>query len=61
MGAIKNYHHDLIERKTRLYCATELQHMEHPRLIEIACHMNITVAQAAEKQSLICTILNLQK
>lgn len=60
MSATKEKYHDLIERKSRLYCATELQRMEHPRLIEIACNMNVTVAQAAEKQTLIYAILNNQ-
>jgi len=61
MSATKDYHHDLIEKQSRLYNVLELQKMELQQLTEIACNMNVTVAQAAEKQSLICTILNQQK
>jgi hypothetical protein len=61
MSAIKDYHHKLIERKSRLYCVIELQNMDKPRLIEIASTMNITVAEANEKQTLIYAILNNQR
>ena len=60
MSKIKEYHHDLIERKSRLYCVTELQNMEKDRLIEIASTMNITVGQTNEKQTLIYAILQQQ-
>lgn len=60
MGAIKNYHHDLIERQTRLFDILELQRMEHDQLIELATGMNITVAQASGKQTLIYAILENQ-
>jgi hypothetical protein len=60
MSAIKHYHHDLIERKSRLYKIIELQKMEKPALIEIGCSMNITIAQASEKQTLIYAILKQQ-
>lgn len=60
MSATKEYYHELIQRKRRLYCVTELQNMEKDRLIEIASTMNITVAEANEKQTLIYAILNNQ-
>lgn len=60
MAAIKDYYHDLIESKTRLYDILELQQMEHDQLIELAYGRNITVAQASGKQTLIYAILDKQ-
>jgi hypothetical protein len=60
MSATKAYHHELIERKSRKYNVIELQKLEKPALIEIGCSMNITVAEASEKQTLIYAILNSQ-
>jgi hypothetical protein len=60
MSATKEYYHELIQRKRRKYCVTELQNLEKDRLIEIASTMNITVAEANEKQTLIYAILNNQ-
>jgi xylose isomerase len=60
MSAIKAYHHDFIERKSRLYNVIELGKMELPQLTEIACNMNITVREASGKQTIIYAILNNQ-
>ena len=60
MSAIKEYYHDLIEQQSRLYNVIELQKMSIEALTEIGCRMNITVAQASGKQTLIYAILEKQ-
>jgi len=60
MSATKEYHHDLIEKFSRRYDILELNKMSKPQLFEIAETMNITVAQASGKQTLIYAILDNQ-
>ena len=61
MTTTKLYNRYLDRCSTRKYCAFELQNMEHNSLIRIASHTDITVGQAADKQSLINAIINQQK
>jgi hypothetical protein len=60
MSAIKEHFHSLIERKSRMYNIIELQKLEKTALIELGSSMNITVAEASEKQTLIYAILKQQ-
>lgn len=60
MGAVKNYHHDLIERQSRLYNVIELSKLEKYRLIEIASGLNIIIGEAQGNQTLIYAILDRQ-
>lgn len=51
---------EAIKIRARLYCNTELQQIEMPKLIDIATRLNITVGDAREKQNLIQKILEKQ-